>query len=546
MEWLRPDVHGHERQIASLVASKSVVDSGHIVNNAHADLSQQAQTERDSAVVEAQLHLSTMLGEALGHSSFEQQATFPKARQIVGGSMKSSQIITCFENGMQSRHYLQCLNPHDANREVTDGTIPTDPEHKRALVGIFVQAFRSTSNAQDKPKYLETFNKNKYDNRLVEARCWQILEFCIERSKRQALLRLWGGDKTKSEGSNIRDMKFADRYDSIVDLLATWKKSCDRVYQAPFLPQLVDNPDWTMKQTVNNAVSNNRKAILLDIAKQAEEEVVEQYSSPATTPSPTKRRKTTSTPTSSRRGSLRNTRSAKTIDRPPPPQFPIQFQSSVPVVSEPYRASTDPATPLRQVYDPHNNLSPLADDLQLQDFFTLLSETHEPPPPLNISPVHQSRVLNNLPRKATDAGAYSRNQSGEWRSHTASLTDVEAILSLGSWPDEPASAPCALTTVTLSHSQLGPGHYRANFEEEYTQHEIRLPEQDTVGTHAHIQQHAPCQPDHSHYQQSHETNPQDIPDLPYAEPYQGALNDYQQYSTAPAQGQGHGEWDICP
>jgi len=461
MDTLQSDLYGHNQQINALVVDRSTTNSGHIVNNAHIVLDQQAQKLRDSAVVEAQLHLSTILGADVSKSSFERQATFPKARHVIGSIVKSSQITTCFENGTQSRQYLQSLNTYDAERESNDGTIPTHPEQKRALVGVLVQAFRSTAVAKDKSKYIEAFADKNYDNRLVEARCWQILEFSIERSKRQALLRLWGGDKTKSEGTHARDMKFADRFDGIVKVLSTWKKSCDRVYQAPFIPQLVDNPDWAAKQIINNTVGNDRKAMLLDMAKQAEEDGAEQHSGPATTPSPTKRRKTMSTPSSSRRESVRTPRSGQITDRAPPPQFPSISQLSA---SRSYPA-LDNFTP--SLDDLHNSTTcsltrnrthglPASTDLlsspSARPYFPI--EAVAPNHHLNTANIRQCRdtdsldVSNSLSKGLTSRDLPTSTQNIR---HT-STADFETLLNLGSWQTPFATTAAPPTDATLMRS----------------------------------------------------------------------------------------------
>ena len=482
MDGIHAGLYGRGQQINALIADQSTTDSAHIVNNAHVGLDQQAQKLRDSAVVEAQLHLSTILGEDDGKSSFARQATFSKARHVISGIVKSSQITTCFENGTQSRQYLQSLNTYDAEREGRDDTIPTHPEHNRALVGILVQAFKSTAVAKDKSKYLETFTDKKYDNRLVEARCWQILEFCIERSKRQALLRLWGGDKTKSEGTHVRDMKFADRFDGIVKILSTWKKSCDRVYQAPFIPQLVDNPDWATKQTINNAVSNDRKAVLLDIAKQAEEDVVEQHSSSATTPSPTKRRKTTSTPSSSRRGSVRTPRSGQIVDRAPPPRFP-----SIPQLSASKSLpSFDDFTPSFHDLD-HSTVSspiknqqyalPTSPDLfsppGAQSYFPI--DSAAPSHGFNISSLHQrsdADIFNssNIAFNGETLGSYPTDAR---TNHLTSIAYIEPLLNLGSWQNDFNTAmPSNNATLTADNAQIRMGgtSYRP-LESELNRHE---------------------------------------------------------------------------
>ncbi|KAK5955668.1 hypothetical protein OHC33_003309 [Knufia fluminis] len=468
---------GPDQQVLSLVAGQSASDSGHIVNNAHARSNQQAQRSRDNAIVEAQVHLSTTLGEDVGRSSFGNQATFLKARHIIGGNVKSSQITTCFENGTQSRQYLQCLNTYDALRERNDDTIPTDPEHKRALVGVLVQAFRSTANAKDKPKYLESFARNRYDNRLVEARCWQILEFCTERSKRQALLRLWGGDKTKSEGPQVRDTKFADRFDSIVNLLATWKKSCDRIYQAPFLPQLVDNPDWTMKQIVGNAVSNDRKAVLLDIAKQAEEDGVEPYSSPATTPSPTKRRKTTSTPSSSRRGSARPVRPSQATHRLPPPPFPSVPQLSA-SLSDPSSDDLHLPTEFSPSANQQHNVQTSPEWLCLQDSRSPVP-TQSPAPNYEYSTTdaYRDNDANNFEYSGVDIGGETPwdGAAETPASRIATSTDLNSIFGLGSWQDD---STVVATQAAYTDAGADFGELNSSLEYDYATRDVGPDQQE--------------------------------------------------------------------
>ncbi|OQV06965.1 hypothetical protein CLAIMM_11461 [Cladophialophora immunda] len=235
---------------------------------------------------------------------------------------------TIFETVLEARMFRQALLP---NKRGTDTTIPESQEQLRAHVKVLFKAFKCVPDecgCQDAIK--RPFRNQIHDNYLVECLCWEILEGCIERSKKDAnLVEAWEPGKFKYKRAN--DWTFEERFDSIVETMATSKTICKHLFDVKYLLKVVDDPKTNAERVTANRKLNGLKARVMKRGKEAEEEDKRQAkrvkteepddddeeeddSSPPIKQEPRRRRRTSTTPRTAEQPVI-------TPTRPSPPTF---------------------------------------------------------------------------------------------------------------------------------------------------------------------------------------------------------------------------------
>ncbi|KIY01878.1 uncharacterized protein Z520_02016 [Fonsecaea multimorphosa CBS 102226] len=178
-------------------------------------------------------------------------------------------IDTIFETVLQARMFRQALLP---NKRGTDTTIPETQEQFRAHVKVLFKAFKCVPDecgCQDAIK--RPFRNQIHDNYLVECLCWEILEACIERSRKEAnLVDAWEPGKFKYKKAH--DLTFEERFDSIVETMATSKTICKHLFDVKYLLKVVDDPKTNAERVEANRKLNGLKARVMKRGKEAEAE----------------------------------------------------------------------------------------------------------------------------------------------------------------------------------------------------------------------------------------------------------------------------------
>ncbi|EXJ68723.1 uncharacterized protein A1O5_08517 [Cladophialophora psammophila CBS 110553] len=176
-------------------------------------------------------------------------------------------LDTIFENVSQSRMYRRMLLP---NKRGWDITIPEAPDQLRAHVKVLFKAFKSIPDecaCQEAIK--RPFRSQIHDNYLVECLCWEILEACIERSKKDAnLVEAWEPGKFRYKKTN--DWTFEERFNSIVETMATSKTICKHLFDVKYVLKIVDDPKTNAERVEANRKLNGLKARVMKRGKEAE------------------------------------------------------------------------------------------------------------------------------------------------------------------------------------------------------------------------------------------------------------------------------------
>ena len=216
--------------IASVTASYTERDNiaaGHLFNRSAEGLTDEDQNTRNRVVARAQ-HQILRRTRDVTRTPYQNQGTFPSARDVLAGRVDHTSLTTSFENKQQAQLYLTQLR---VERQVADDTLPRTPEQKRQLAAILFQAFKSQAKANDGQRSLAPFSTGLYENKLVEILCWRILDNCIERSSIDSLLKPFGGDLV---GTPALEVPFADHYDAIIRALSMWKTTAKQAFEPPY------------------------------------------------------------------------------------------------------------------------------------------------------------------------------------------------------------------------------------------------------------------------------------------------------------------------
>ncbi|KIW81822.1 hypothetical protein Z517_04848 [Fonsecaea pedrosoi CBS 271.37] len=178
-------------------------------------------------------------------------------------------LDTIFETALQARIFRQALLPNKRGR---DTTIPSTQEQLRAHVKVLFKAFKCVPedcSCQDAIK--RPFRNQIHDNYLVECVCWEILEACIERSRKDAnLVDAWEPGKFKYKRTS--DWTFEERFDSIVETMATSKTICKHLFDVKYMLKVVDDPRTNAERVEANRKLNGLKARVMKRGKEAEAE----------------------------------------------------------------------------------------------------------------------------------------------------------------------------------------------------------------------------------------------------------------------------------
>lgn len=188
---------------------------------------------------------------------------------------------TVFPDELAAREYREVLL---VSKQQHDTSIPQTPDAKRAHVKVLFKAFKcvpqtSTDNSdsdsekdkkngrpEDGDRTRMPFIHQSHDNNLVECLCWDILEACIWRSKKsQNLVDAWEPEKFKYKSK----WTFAERFDRIVQTMATSKTICKHLFDVGYVYKIVDDPVASAKRVQANKTLNTKKAAVMKRGKEA-------------------------------------------------------------------------------------------------------------------------------------------------------------------------------------------------------------------------------------------------------------------------------------
>jgi len=115
------------------------------------------------------------------------------------------------------------------------------PAQEDQYIAAAVQAFNSLSTAKDAPKYLDEYRKKQagIDHEVVQKRIRNLLILCLSVPDR----------------NDVKDMKFEDRWNTIVQLLARWKIVCWFVYRGRSLGAIVKDPGGALNLSFAHSVA---------------------------------------------------------------------------------------------------------------------------------------------------------------------------------------------------------------------------------------------------------------------------------------------------
>ena len=98
--------------------------------------------------------------------------------------------------------------------------------------------------------------------------CWDILEACIARSHLQEnLVESYEPGKYKIKKGN--GWTFAERFDSLVNSMATSKSMCKHMFDVPYMYKTVDDPKTNLERIESNRKLNGQKAKVMKRGKEA-------------------------------------------------------------------------------------------------------------------------------------------------------------------------------------------------------------------------------------------------------------------------------------
>lgn len=226
-----------------------------------------------SAEAKAQKAANDAISEELrGQSSYKDfgLGSMPTSAVLnagTGENMTRDFEETFFTDAAAARAYRPLLL---GGRAKEDPTIPTTEKAKRAHVKALFIAFKSaTSECSDTEEMKRLFVNEHHDNRLVEARCWDIYN-AIENASRfkDNIVESYEPHKYKYKHSA---WNFATRFDEVCRVLATTKSLAKRAFDAPFLIKFVDDPTHNKTRTESNRTLNAKKSNLMKRGREEEE-----------------------------------------------------------------------------------------------------------------------------------------------------------------------------------------------------------------------------------------------------------------------------------
>ena len=138
----------------------------------------------------------------------------------------------------------------------SDPSLPSTAVQIRSCVKLLFKAFKSTNSAVDNRAMIDPFLKEKHDNRRAEALCWDVLHAVIKYAETGPLLAAYAPDKV-SKTSNLRT--FAERFNAVVGVLASYKTICKHLFDAPYINTFVDDPIHCANRVESNKRLNAAK-----------------------------------------------------------------------------------------------------------------------------------------------------------------------------------------------------------------------------------------------------------------------------------------------
>lgn len=235
---------------------------GHlIVQPLHCNTAEE-QATRNAAVVQANA-LIEVPRHAVRDSPYYRCTTFKGAADIVGKPVSANSSSTYFENAQQAKAYTEYLATQGAPEAPYDPTLPTSDAERRELVAQLVAAFMSVlegSSSEKKDDFDGTckdsdhkkkeFGAKKYDMRMVEARCWEIVLLVEEKSTTpQSLTKPYGYENLREEKQKTAgDKNFRELFDGVLLLIRSWKAQAERLLDAPFIRHVVDDPTYRLRK----------------------------------------------------------------------------------------------------------------------------------------------------------------------------------------------------------------------------------------------------------------------------------------------------------
>ncbi|KAE8356353.1 hypothetical protein BDV28DRAFT_165026 [Aspergillus coremiiformis] len=164
-------------------------------------------------------------------------------------------------------HYSSLEEANESQRPSVrlpdDGTLPRTQVQKRAIIKQMCNAMASTHRAQDNKPMIKPFKEGRYNERRIEAACWQVLETAIERHTFGPLLSAFD---VKPKNHEI--VTFATRIDKIIDCLMLHKTICKHLLDPLYVYHFVDDPIQAEKRVVANRLLNKRKGEVMNAGKQ--------------------------------------------------------------------------------------------------------------------------------------------------------------------------------------------------------------------------------------------------------------------------------------
>ncbi|KAI9801827.1 MAG: hypothetical protein M1825_003200 [Sarcosagium campestre] len=156
---------------------------------------------------------------------------------------------------------------------VIDRTIPRNWRDKSRAVRRLFFAIKNITNTHDftpedaeagktPPVAWKHFEGKKYPDKKVQAVCWELLHYSLQKYEEGKGLPNWQRSKKGKTHNN-----FADYMDELCDVLRRTKTVCKRLFDPVVFEDIVDNPMSQMKRAIQNKRLNKHKAEQISIGR---------------------------------------------------------------------------------------------------------------------------------------------------------------------------------------------------------------------------------------------------------------------------------------
>lgn len=232
---------------------------GHLIVKPLACDTPEQQLVRNAAIVEAHTQINVPR-QVVKDTAYYSQTASKSSSEIVGKAESNDSSSTYFENSQQARVFSQWLAQQGAPPASYDPTMPTSDSERKELIAQLTAAFMSIKvdddsttfdgSVMDSQSKQISFANHKYDMRMVEARSWEILELMEEKKLTpQSLIVGYGYENKKDDKERTTyEMSFQELFDGVVLLLRSWKAQAERLLEAPFLRQVVQDPPFRLER----------------------------------------------------------------------------------------------------------------------------------------------------------------------------------------------------------------------------------------------------------------------------------------------------------